>query len=459
MVLSISYGGGTMPVLVKPFSINTMESPAQLQEAMRVMNLDIPMVEDYSVFRRPVTVGENRLPNSLAVNPMEGSDAGINGAPGEPTFRRYETYARSGAGTIWFEACAFMPDGRGGPNQLYINGASVKEFARLTARVDELCRQKFGYKPYKILQLSHAGRASHDLEGSAKPLTVCENPWLDPYYPGVEVVSDGYIEHVEEELVKAACLAKEAGFDAVDLKMCHDFLLREFLSAFTRQGKYGGSFENRTRFYFSCIDKIRERLKGTLDIAVRINAYDSIPYPYGWGMLQENGIMREDLDEPIRLIRLLVKRGIHMFSISTMTPRFAPRNHGYVANFKPDAKVNPYEGASALLEATRRIKRMVPEAILISAGLSLFEKYAMQVGAGGIKEGWFDIAGYGRQVLADPHFIECALSGIQARPEAACRVCDSCFQCLGLGWPAGCAVHDPLYRAILKIANTMEKTG
>lgn len=440
-----------MPIITKPFSIREMKTPAELAEAMRKLNLDIPIGDDLSPLSRRVALGKRTLANSVAINPMEGADARINGEPGEPAFRKYGRLAAAGPGIYWFEACAICEDGRGGPHQFFINRDSIGGFAKLTAHVDKVCRDRHGYAPYKVLQFSHAGRSSHDLHGEPKPLSVCANPYLDKYTPNLKIVTDEYVDRLIEKAADAAILAMEAGFDAVDLKLCHDFLLREFLSAYTRPGRYGGSFENRTRFYFSCIDRIRARTGGRIDIAVRINAYDSMPYPYGWGM-DQTGVMREDLAEPIRLIRMLANTGIRLFSISTMFPRYAPRGAGYPANFAPDAKVMPYEGASLLLEVTRRIKRMVPGAVIVSAGLSWFEQFAANVGAGGICQGWFDIAGYGRQALASPDFIESILAGRIPAPETACRTCDSCFRCLELGWPAGCAAHDPLYRTLLRIA-------
>ena len=57
---------------------------------------------------------------------------------------------------------------------------------------------------------------------------------------------------------KASKLALEAGFDGVDVKCCHGYLFNELLSAYNREGSYGGSLENRTRLYFDCIDAVKE---------------------------------------------------------------------------------------------------------------------------------------------------------------------------------------------------------
>ena len=58
------------------------------------------------------------------------------------------------------------------------------------------------------------------------------------------------------------------------------------------------------------IDGIREKLGDALDICVRLNAYDCVPYPYGWGMKKEEGVMEPDLTEPIKLCQMLVERDV-----------------------------------------------------------------------------------------------------------------------------------------------------
>lgn len=98
------------------------------------------------------------------------------------------------------------------------------------------------------MQLTHSGRYSKP-EGVAAPMIAYRDPLLDPPVKVTDdgpVVSDEYLDGLVDIYVQAAKLAKEAGFDGVDIKACHRYLFSELLSAFTREGKYGGSFENRT---------------------------------------------------------------------------------------------------------------------------------------------------------------------------------------------------------------------
>ncbi len=90
------------------------------------------------------------------------------------------------------------------------------------------------------------------------------NPDIDaktntpPDYP---VITDDELERLEDDYVEAARLALEAGFRAVDIKATHGYLLSELLGAKTREGRYGGSLENRTRFIRNVIGKIRAALR------------------------------------------------------------------------------------------------------------------------------------------------------------------------------------------------------
>ena len=80
---------------------------------------------------------------------------------------------------------------------------------------------------------------------------------MPPDYP---VISDDELERLEDDYVEAARLAPRPGFRAVDIKATHGYLLSELLGAKTREGRYGGSLENRARFIRNVIGKIRAAL-------------------------------------------------------------------------------------------------------------------------------------------------------------------------------------------------------
>lgn len=103
------------------------------------------------------------------------------------------------------------------------------------------------------------------------------------------------IRQMIEEHIQAAKLAADAGFDAVDVKVCHGYFLSELLSAYNRPGQYGGSFENRTRALFEIVDGINANINSRIGIAVRLNAFDSVPSPYGYGLKLKDGRLWADV--------------------------------------------------------------------------------------------------------------------------------------------------------------------
>src|SRR6202030_269872 len=91
------------------------------------------------------------------------------------------------------------------------------------------------------------------------------------------LLTDTEIEAIIEDFHTAARAVWELGFDFVDIKHCHGYLGHEFLGAHTREGKYGGSFENRTRFLRDVVTGIRAAPPG-LKIGVRVSAFDTVPF-------------------------------------------------------------------------------------------------------------------------------------------------------------------------------------
>lgn len=433
-------------MVVRPYDFNRMSSINMFNLAMVKGAHSIPISYNLNLLRNPIKLGNRKIANSMSIHPLEGFDGNLDGSPGELSFNKYKRFAKSGVGIIWFEATSISKDGIGNTRQFYINKDNVSDYKRLVKAVDEEQKNFWGTIPFKVLQITHSGRLS-----KPNPMTIFINPYLDKYYPkNLKIVSDEYIEELEDKVVEGAYLAAEAGFDAVDLKLCHDFLFRELLAGFTREGKYGGSFENRTRFTFNIISKIQKQLRDSIGLCVRLNAYDNIPYPYGWGMKQKEGVMEADLTEPKKLIRFLEGKGIKLFNITSIMPRIAPRREGYKAYFEKGAEIFPYEGEEFLLDATRQLKEYAPNSLFIATGLSWYQQFAPFVGAGGIEQKWFDIAGFGRMALAYPEMIENILKGNPIDKDKCCITCDGCYSCMEKNVPVGCIAKNPFYKNMVR---------
>ena len=441
-----------MKKVLKPFKFGTMKTAADFEKTMTEAGLPFPVDENVDILAKPIQIGDKIVPNRLCIQPLEGFDGEPDGSPSDLIRRRYKRYAGGGAGMIWYESIAISEDGRCNPLQMVIRPSTVQSIREMVEEANAEAIKNFGRRPYNVLQLTHSGRRSNNKQWQSTPLAVCENPYMDDHN-SIDG-SSGKITIASDDKIEEIILAKQAGFDAVDVKICHEYILRELLSAFTRPGKFGGSFENRTRAVFMIIDGIREHLGDSIDICVRMNAYDCVPYPYGWGMKKEEGVMEPDLTEPIKLCQMLVERGVRLIDLSTMMPRYQPYGRGLMAEHEegPEAEINPYKGTFDLLKATKEIKDAVPGGIFVCTGLTWLEQFGGNVAAGGIRDGWFDLGGFGRQGFAYPDFAKDLLQDKTMYRNKCCVLCDKCYDLIQIGHcQTGCVMRDqevylPLYK-------------
>lgn len=438
----------------RPYRINKMKTVRELTDLLRrEKGIDIPARDTTEALRRKLQIGQKKTPNSICIHPAEGFDGTYDGNPTGLTYRRYKKYAESGAGILWFESFSVNKEGKDHPCQLTMMRENIPEVARLIRETERYAVQKFGpeHKPYKVLQITHSGRRCRDVQMRNTPIVGSVKPYYDSdSMDKLVIADDAYIQDTVKAFVEAAQCACEAGFDAVDIKICHSYLLCDLLSAFERPGIYGGSFQNRIRAICEIVDGIRETCGDKLDVCVRMNAYDALPYPYGWGMVKEEGVMKPDLTEPIALLKILAQKGVKIASISTTLSRYAPFGEGIYAQTKL-LPTDQYMGVYHLLNATREMRQAVPELLYVSAGLSWFEKMCGYVGAGLIEEGWIDIAGYSRQALANPDFASQLLKNGEPDLAQSCVLCDRCHALSIVGHThAGCATRDEIYRELYK---------
>src|SRR5205823_3201417 len=148
---------------------------------------------------------------------------------------------------------AVQEDGRANPNQIGIIDDDISRAERgaaaLLTRLTEAHRLRFRNTDDLLigLQLTHSGRFCRPYDKKKlEPRIAYHHPILDRKF-GIptdadSVISDDYIDRLIQNYVRAAKLAQRVGFHFVDVKHCHGYLGHEMLSAFTRPGKYGGSF-------------------------------------------------------------------------------------------------------------------------------------------------------------------------------------------------------------------------
>lgn len=423
----------------------------------------------------PHEVAGLRFDNRFAIHPMEGWDAEPDGRPSELTLRRWNNFGRSGAAMLWGgEAFAVQADGRANPHQLYLNDATdvPASLATLRAAVAE-GRGASALDPDAVvlgLQLTHSGRWSRpDAQGLA-PRVAYEHPVLDARVsaPGPpHVLTDGELESIAERYVQAARHAQAAGFDFVDLKCCHGYLMHELLSARSRPGPYGGSFENRTRFLTRLIDEVRSACPG-LVLAVRISIADTVPFhpnddtwlgepefaeqPYASAFgVDPNKPTEFDLEEPKRLLALLEARDIRLVNLTLGSP-YANPHIQRPASYPPSDGYLPPEdplvGVARHLRVTRRVKRAFPKLTIVGTGYSYLQEFLPNVAQHEVRGGHVDFVGLGRMVLSYPDLPLDVLRGAPMARKRICRTFSDCTTAPRHGLRSGCYPLDPVYRAL-----------
>jgi len=444
-----------------------LEKIEDLRKLAALLSLDVPMQEDVSILGQSIKIGSLTAPNRLAVNPMEGADGDSEGRPGELTLRRYKRFAAGGCGIIWAEAIAVVPEGRANPRQLWLHDKNKDAFADMIARMRKDARDSMGssHNPIIVAQLTHSGRYSKP-EGIAKPIIPQRDPYRDALVPQQKpinsksaiadnwpIVTDDYLDGLIEHYVKAAELAFEAGFDAVDIKSCHGYLINELLACHNREGKYGGSFESRTRLLLAIIDAIKQKLGKDKIVVTRLGIYDAIPYPYGWGV-DKNDYKKADLTEPKKLFALLSQRNVPMINITVGNPYYNPHfnrpfNEPIAGGY--ESPENPLAGVERMISLTGEMQGAFPNIVLVGPGYSWLRHLMPYVGAAVLKNGMASIIGSGRMSFAYPDFAKDILTNGKLDPNKVCIACSACTQIMRDGGMTGCVVRDnKVYGSIYK---------
>lgn len=421
---------------------------AALLKKAEELGVDLPFSNDVQILFEKVKFNGKQTQNRFAVHPMEGFDSEPDGSPGELSFRRYRRFALGGSGLLWFEATAVLPEVRSNPRQLYIHKKNVDQYKKLVDETRKIAQENFGngHNPVLILQLTHSGRYSKPY-GKPKPIIAHHSKILDPIHklpPDYLLISDQELDDLQDIYVQAAHFAAEAGFDGVDIKACHRYLVSELLASFTRENsKYGGSFENRIRFLVETARKIKANVKGIF-VTSRLNVYDAIQYPYGFGV-DKDDYLKPDLHEPKALVRELIKIGYPIINLSIGNPYFNP-HFGRPYDF-PVAGVNPPEehplvGVARLLNIVGAMQQEFPELPMVGTGYSWLRHFFPHVAAAVVQQGKATLIGQGRGAFAYPDSVKDLMKKGAMDPHKVCVACSACSQIMRDGGRTGCVIRD-----------------
>jgi 2,4-dienoyl-CoA reductase-like NADH-dependent reductase (Old Yellow Enzyme family) len=429
------------------FSLKTLGDLDHLAAKLAVA---IPHQDDTSNLFEPVPLAAGRtLPNRFVVHPMEGFDADRSGTPSDLAFRRYKRYAEGGAALIWFEATAVVPEGRSNPAQFWMHSGNLGEYRRLVQATRDGAKAFFGQgaQPTLVLQLTHSGRYSKP-DGVPTPMIAHHSAVLDPIHKlsaDHPLVTDEYLDRLQDAYVASARLAHEAGFDGVDVKACHRYLVSELLASHHREkSRYGGSLENRARFLLETAAKIREAVPG-LFVTTRLNVFDAIPFPWGFGVSRD-GFLSPDLTEPLQVISELRKLGMPLLNHSIGNPYYNPhwgRPYDQPSVGVPvDRDRHPLQNTAHYFDLTRRIQEANAGFPVIGGGYGWLREFAPQVMAALVEKKWVTLVGQGRNSFAYPEAIRDLREHGAFDKRKVCITCSRCTQIMRDGGRTGCAIRD-----------------
>ena len=466
--------------------LGSLKNVAQFKEHVCSLGLEIPCDDTLasgsdSPVRQPLFRGGIKIGNRIAVQPMEGWDGTSDGSPSELTVCRWRKFGQSGGKLIWGgEAVAVSHEGRANPNQLVITERTEKALAGLRSALLESHKKTTGSEEGLLvgLQLTHSGRYCRpNSHGKPEPRILYHHPILDrnlglaSNYP---LLTDEEIGAIIAEFHRAAKIAQKLGFDFVDIKHCHGYLGHEFLSAFTREGKYGGSFENRTRFLREVVQGIRSDARG-LQIGVRVSAFDKVPFradpsrstpgkpgpgipealddsliPYRWGFGVNAWRPTEiELSETVRFLTLFEELDVPLVNLTAGSPYYNPHIQR-PALYPPSDGYQPPEdpliGVAQQMRVTRELKQRFPNLIVAGTAYSYLQDFLPYVAQAAVREGWVDAVGLGRMTLTYPEILWDASSGKSVDHKRVCRTFSDCTTAPRNGLPSGCYPLDHTYK-------------
>lgn len=474
-----------------PFKLTrvpTLKTVEDFRKHLAALGLELPCddrieVGPQSPLAQPVeqvAVNGKKIGNRIAIHPMEGWDGTTTGGITEEVVRRWQRFGESGAKLIYGgEAMAVRPDGRANPNQLIINEENKSGLAKIRETLVAAHQERYGKTDDLVIgfQLTHSGRFCRPTDKKRWESRIAyRHPILDRKFnvtSDEQILSDGDIEELIRKYVDAAKIAADVGADFVDIKHCHGYLLHEFLSAFTRAGRYGGSFENRTRILREIVQGIRAS-GNKIDLGVRLSAFDfvpfkpdptksqpgklgpgipeefSLPYPYAFGT-NPNNPLEVNLDETIRFMTLCADLGVKIINLSAGSPYYNPhiqRPAAYPPSDGYQPAHDPLIDVVRQIQVVRQLRARAPSNLVtVGTAYSYLQEYLPHVAQAVVRQGWTDMIGMGRMVLSYPAILSDAVTKGGLTPKLICRTFSDCTTAPRNGLISGCYPLDKYYSA------------
>lgn len=399
---------------------------------------------------KPIKIGTRDCENRFFAQSMECVDSDEEGNPTELTYQRYENLLRGGFGFIDLEAITVTNESRARKTQLEIMPRNEKALGTFVRKLKEI-----NPKALIVFQLTHSGEISEP--AFSRRVTVKQMPGLEG-----DLLSEEEVEHIMDQFVLASKIAQSVGADGIDMKLCHGYLGSQILRPYNdRKWKYGGSWENRSRFAFDLIERIQKEVNDkNFLIGSKLSMWEG--FPGGCGSAGPDSPLM-DMTEPIDLIKGLEERGAGYFVESLGNV------HASMA-YMEAVRDEPYLSYLHMYFANLMKQNLKPDTVVIGSHFSSFrgkknkllsvapDKSSMfAMGSRCIEDGMMDMIGLGRQSFADP------LTPLKLKEgrEDEIKYCTQCMNCEELmirQQPVGCVLYNkPYLERFMEIRKTMGK--
>ena len=386
----------------------------------------------------PIPIGKKTAPNRIVFQPMECNDADSNGDPSDLTNRRYRRFAEGGAGVIFTESLTLTTESRARKSQMAITEQNAEGLARLIKKM-----RQANPEPLILFQLNQSGKLSE----AAFSKVISVFPTGDP---DIHVLTEEEIEEIGSNFVKAAVIAKQVGADGIDFKHCHGYVCTEMIQpANIRNDRYGGSFENRTRFFRETV----QRMKAALDdesflLGVRFNFYDGVTGGFGTAGPDE---VVEDFTEPLAFAKMMEDAGMHYINVSAgiagseltqpskKYPEGVYRLFGWAQAVKKAVRIPVIgSGYTYLRDGKNKLPESNQQKKASCTGLKKISETAMSTWSASAGSRW-------RTRYLPKKFWPESLKAVNY-----CTICDRCLELMFGQKAVGCAVHDKYYRDLYR---------
>ena len=361
----------------------------------------------------PIQIGTMTSKNRLLM-PAMSINFGVdeNGFVTDQLIGYLAARARGGAGMILVGGAGVHPSGVEAPDlpALWDDGC-IPALKKLVAAIS-------AHDARIGVQLMHGGRQSY-LKNTVAPSAIAA-PAVVKGTPRALTIPE--IDEIVTAFGDAARRCKDAGCDFIEVHGAHGYLINQFLSpnANRRSDRYGGSFENRIRFFMEILADIRKKVGSNFTVGLRINGDDYIED--GW-----------QLEEALRLAPILEENGADYLHVSAGV--YGARQLTIPAM---------YVDHGCFVHLAEAVKKVVSIPV-VGVGRVKHPEMADRL----LKEDRMDAVAMGRALIADPMLPEKALSGNAKTIRPCIGCCLGCIDAVLSHEPGGCVVNPDVGREYL----------